>query len=223
MLKTYPSKGCNHALEFCILTLVEPGDNVLIPRPCYAYGPLTKGSGVVSKFYNLNPNRDWEIDLEHMESIIDEKTRAILVNHPGNPCGNVFSKEHILEILTIAERHKLPIISDEVYEFMVFPGVEFHPIASLSRNVPVLTCSGLTKRFVVPGIQLGWVIVNDRNGTLTDVLEGLKNCSGRIFGPNSTVQCALPDILSKTPQKYFDANIKVICVSFLCAMRLFHQ
>lgn len=221
MIEFYDFKGCNHALEFCILTLAGPGENILIPRPCFAYGPLTS-PGIITKFYNLNPDRDWEIDLEHMESLIDEKTRAILVNHPGNPCGNVFSKEHILDILAVAERHQLPIISDEVYEFMVFPGVEFHPIASLSKNVPVLTCSGLTKRFVVPGIRLGWIIVNDRNGALADVLEGLKNCTGRILGPNSTVQYALPDILSKTPQKYFDANIKLISVSFLCTIGSVH-
>lgn len=109
--------------------------------------------GIVTKNYNLDPMNDWEIDLKHLESLIDDNTRAILVNNPGNPCGNVFSKTHILSILEIAERHRLPIISDEVYEFFVFPGVRYHSFSSLSENVPILTCSALSKRFLMPGVR----------------------------------------------------------------------
>jgi tyrosine aminotransferase len=138
-----------------------------------------------------------------MEGLIDDKTRAIVINNPGNPCGNVFSKEHLLDILKIAEKFKLPIIFDEVYEFFTFPGVEFHSLASLSKNVPILTCSGLTKRFLMPGIRMGWILINDRGNKLRDVRLGLANIAGRNFGPNSTVQLALPKILKCVPQSYF--------------------
>lgn len=159
---------------------------------------------IEGKFYDLDPNDDWQIDLKHLESLINDKTRAIVINNPGNPCGNVFSKEHILEILDIAERYKLPIIADEVYEFFVFPGNEFHSVASLSENVPVLTCSGLTKRFLMPGIRMGWILINDRGDKLKDVRLGIANIAGRNFGPNSTIQLALPKILKCVPQSYFD-------------------
>jgi tyrosine aminotransferase len=198
----------------CILTLVAPGENLLIPRPCYNYRSLTIGLHIETKDYNLDPTSDWDIDLKHMESLIDTKTRAILVNTPGNPCGNVFSKEHILDLLAVAERHKLPIIADEIYESMVFPGVKFHSIASLSKNVPVLTCSGLTKRFLMPGIRLGWIIIHDKHDALVDVKLGLKNVTGRILGPNSSVQQAVPEILQKTPQNFFDETMEKISVSF---------
>lgn len=217
------TSGCGHALEMCILTLVAPGENILIPRPCYNYRPLTDGTGVVTRYYNLDPEKAWDVDLKHMESVIDEKTRAILVNNPGNPCGNVFSKDHLLEILEIAERHKLPIIADEVYEFMVFPGVIYHSIASVSKNVPVLSCSGLTKRFLMPGIRMGWIVINDRHGALAEVKFGLRNATGRIVGPNSSVQYALPEILRNTPQKFFDDTMIRISVSFyfmFCGKRI---
>lgn len=165
------------------------------------------------QFYNLDPSKDWEIDLEHMESLINSNTKAILVNSPGNPCGNVFNKKHILEILEIAERHRLPIISDEVYEFFTFPGVKFHSVSSLSKNVPVLTCSGLTKRFLMPGIRLGWIIIHDRNNSFNDIRLGLANIAGRNFWPNSTVQLALPNIFKNTPQKFFDDNCRRVYVS----------
>lgn len=170
--------------------------------------------GIVTKAYNLDPSQGWNIDLKHMESLIDSKTRAIIVNNPGNPCGSVYSKEHILDILAIAERHKLPIISDEVYEFFAFPGVEYHPISSLSKNVPVLACSALSKRFLMPGIRMGWIVVNDRHGALKGVKDGLHNVTGRILGPNSTVQYALPEILKNTPQKFFDDTVERIAVRF---------
>lgn len=207
------ASGCGHALEMCIMTLVTPGENLLIPRPCYNYRTWTDGLGIETRAYNLDPNSGWNVDLKHMESLIDGKTRAIIVNNPGNPCGSVYTKEHILDIIAIAERHKLPIIADEVYEFFTFPGIKFHSIASLSKNVPILTCSALSKRFLVPGMRLGWIVLSDRHDTLKDVRQGLSNVTGRILGPNSTVQYALPEILRNTPQKFFDDTMVTIAVS----------
>ena len=94
------------------------------------------------------PENDWQVDLDHMESVIDENTVAILVNNPSNPCGSVFDEAHLTEILKIAEEYCLPIIADEIYEHFVFSGSEkpYTPIAKLSKNVPVLSCGGLTKR-----------------------------------------------------------------------------
>lgn len=169
-----------------------------------SYRTWTNGSGIDVQYYNLDPLNDWQVDLKHMESLINGKTRAILINNPGNPCGNVFSKQHILDILEIAERHKLPIIADEVYEFFTFPGVDFYSAASLSKNVPILTCSGLTKRFLMPGIRMGWLIISDRGNKLEEVRLGFANIAGRNFGPNSTVQVALPKILKCVPKSFFD-------------------
>ena len=68
------------------------------------------------------PNQDWEVDLDHMESLIDDNTAAIIVNSPSNPCGSVFSPAHLKQILAIAEEYKVPIIADEIYDNFVFPG-----------------------------------------------------------------------------------------------------
>lgn len=86
------------------------------------------------------------MDGDDLESLIDHNTVAIIYNNPSNPCGSVFSKNHIKEILTIAERNHVPIIADEIYENMIFPGQKFFPIASLTSEVPVLSCRGTTKR-----------------------------------------------------------------------------
>lgn len=67
----------------------------------------------------LQPDRSWEIDLSHLESLIDENTAAMIVNSPSNPCGSVYSKEHLKDILQVAENFKVPIIADEIYEHFV--------------------------------------------------------------------------------------------------------
>lgn len=207
------ASGCSMAIEFCFVSLANRGENILIPNPAWNYITWLSGPGIEPRCYNLDPSKGWNVDLKHMESLINEKTKAILVNNPGNPCGNVFSKEHLLDIIAIAERHHLPIIADEVYEFFTFAGVEFHSLAGLSKNVPILTCSGLTKRFLIPNIRMGWLIINDRGDRLENVRKGLANIIGRNFGPNCTVQKALPHILKNVPQEFYDKNNEQVGVS----------
>lgn len=155
----------------CISVLAEPGQNILIARPGFSiYRTLASGHGIEIRSYNLIPEKNWEVDLKHMESLIDENTAAMIVTNPSNPCGSVFSREHLQNIVALAEKYFIPIIADEIYEHFVFPGIEHHPISSLSKNVPVLSCGGLTKRFIVPGWRLGWIVIHDRH----NLFEGLR-------------------------------------------------
>lgn len=101
----------------------------------------------------------------------------------------------------------------QIYEHFVFPGSKHLAVSSLTTEVPVLSCGGLTKRFLVPGWRMGWIIVHDRKNRLRDAIVGLKNMCGRILGSNTIIQGALPDILTKTPQSYFDGVIDVLHVS----------
>lgn len=77
------TSGCSIALETCFRALANPGENILVPRPAWSYSTWLNGCEIVSKFYNLDCTKNWEIDLDHLESQIDENSRAILVNHPG--------------------------------------------------------------------------------------------------------------------------------------------
>lgn len=139
--------GCSCALDLCITVLAREGQNILIPRPGFSiYRTLAEGLGITVKTYNLCPELGWEIDLDDLKEQIDESTAAIIINNPSNPCGSVFRRDHILDILDIAAHYYVPIIADEIYEHMVFPGRTFHSLASLSTEVPILSCSGLTKR-----------------------------------------------------------------------------
>merc|ERR1719220_2634713 len=204
--------GCSCALDIAISTLADDGQNILVPRPGFPlYTTLSAGLGTQTREYDLLPDQDWMVDLGHMESLIDHNTAAIIVNSPSNPCGSVFSPAHLREILDIAERHKVPIIADEIYDNFVFPGETYVPIASLTTTVPVLSCGGLTKRFLVPGWRMGWIVIYDRGHVFDhEVRKGLLCMSQRIIGSNTLVQGALPTILANTPKSFFDDTINVI-------------
>merc|ERR1740128_802169 len=204
--------GCSCALDIAISTLANEGKNILVPRPGFPlYTTLSAGLGIQTREYDLLPDHDWMVDLGHMESLIDHNTAAIIVNSPSNPCGSVFSVAHLKQILAIAEEYKVPIIADEIYDNFVFPGQTYVPIASLTTTVPVLACGGLTKRFLVPGWRLGWIVIYDRGQVFEhEVRKGLLCMSQRIIGSNTLVQGALPTILANTPKSFFEDTISVI-------------
>lgn len=132
--------GCSSSLDICIAALAEPGQNILIPRPGFSiYRTLAVGHGIEVRSYNLLPNKQWEIDLNQLEELIDENTAAIVLTNPSNPCGSVFRKAHLLDVIDVCEKHCIPIIADEIYEHFVFPNVEYHSVSSVI--IPVIIIS----------------------------------------------------------------------------------
>lgn len=126
------TSGCSSALDMCLTALGSSGDNILCPRPGFSiYSTLSEGMGIDIKHYDLIAEKNWEIDLQHLESLIDDRTAAIVITNPSNPCSSVFSKEHLIKILQIAERHRLPIIADEVSECISF--LNLFPISYICK------------------------------------------------------------------------------------------
>jgi len=185
--------------------LANAGDNILIPKPGFSlYETVASNNSINVKKYNLKADCGWEIDLDHLESHIDKDTRAILILNPSNPTGTNYSKEHLKDILAVAEKHKLPIISDEIYGEMVFGGKPFVSLASLSQNVPILAVGGIAKQLLVPGWRLGWLLLHDRGNKLKDIRTGVTNLSQLILGANSLIQAALPEIFKTISSDYYD-------------------
>jgi tyrosine aminotransferase len=117
-------------------------------------------------FFNENqqPHRNWEVDLEDLERQIDSNTSMIIVNNPSNPCGSVYSREHLQAILKVASRRRIPIVSDEIYDRLIFDTKStFYSLGPLSIDVPILVVGGIAKVYLAPGWRLGWVIIHDRH------------------------------------------------------------
>lgn len=121
--------GCSSALEYCILALADRGQNVLLPRPGFClYRTLVEGLDIEVRYYDLLPEKQWRADLVQLESLIDDKTAALLINNPSNPCGSVYDREHLQDLVDICERHYLPIIADEVSCARMGPNENCHKL-----------------------------------------------------------------------------------------------
>ena len=106
-------------------------------------------------------------------------------------------------MFVVAEKYQVALIADEIYEDMTFSQNKYTPLARLSPNVPILTCSGLAKRFLVPGWRFGWIAIHDAGHDLSEIRRGLFDLSGLIIGANTLIQAALPEFFEKTPATFY--------------------
>jgi len=140
--------GATHALDLAFSVLTSPGQNVVLPTPGFpAYKTLLGTLGCEVRYYNCRSDKGWECDLDEMERVVDENTAFVLVNNPSNPMGVNLSPTHLGSIIALADRLKVVLIADEIYGHMTW-GSSFVPMARLSETVPILTISGLSKRFL---------------------------------------------------------------------------
>ena len=215
------TSGASHALDLAITAIADPGDNILVPAPGFPlYQTLCRPNGIEAREYGLRMNDGGLVDLHALEAAIDARTRAIIINNPGNPTGVVFPRAHLEAILEIASRNKVPIIADEIYGDLVYDGAVFFPMHTLSPRVPIITVDGIAKRWLVPGYRLGWLVVHDFHNVLADVLRGMIALSQKIVGPCALVQAALPKILRDTPADFFEHTKDVISRNAAAAQRV---
>ena len=126
--------------------------------------------------------------------------RGILVNNPSNPTGAVYSFKHLSDIVTLAAKYHIPIISDEIYGDLTFHSRTFYPLAnvaaSLGYEVPIITASGLGKQYLVPGWRLGWIVYQDNKyGAISNVKKGAQRLAQVILGACHLAQFAIPAVL----------------------------
>lgn len=199
------TSGCSGALDLVFAALAIPGKNILIPAPGFSlYKTLATYHGIETRSYRCLPEKGWEIDLDHVASLVDENTVAMLITNPSNPTGSNFSRSHVTEIMERADALKLPIVADEIYGDLVYGGTEgFTPAASIKSHVPVIAVGGLAKQWLVPGWRLGWVMTYDRFGILgANFKPALNNLTQLILGACTIVQAALPKILASNDEEH---------------------
>ena len=132
------------------------------------------------RYYDLVPEEGFEIDFDSVEKLLDERTKIWYIVNPSNPCGSVFSRSHMEDITKFSNKHQLIILVDEIYHGMAYGENPFIPLADVALDIPLITIGGLSKIYGVPGWRLGWIIVHNRHGFLTEIIEGMKNVSDSI-------------------------------------------
>lgn len=151
------STGAKQALNNAVLAVTDPGSEVIIPTPCWvSYLEIVKLYGGVPVCVETLP--DAQLDLDAIERAITPRTAAILINTPNNPTGAVYTRRSLERLAALAERHDLYIISDEVYEKLVYGGAEHVCAASLSQEAyeRTIVVNGFSKAYAMTGWRIGY-------------------------------------------------------------------
>lgn len=150
--------GVGEGTYAAVAAFTEPGDEILVPDPVWLnYIHVPHFFGAVPVSYKLREENDYQIDLDEIEGLITPKTRMLVINTPGNPTGVVQSRETLEKLADIAKKHDLIVVSDEIYEKLVYGEAKHISIASLpGMKERTITLNGFSKCYSMTGWRLGY-------------------------------------------------------------------
>ena len=193
--------GVSELISMVLTAFIDDGNEILIPAPDY---PLWTGAVALAGgrpvHYRCDESNGWNPDLDDIESKITDNTFALVVINPNNPTGAVYSEDIVKGLVDIARRHQLVLMSDEIYEKILFADstsqpVHHHMATYAGDDVLTLTFSGLSKAYRVCGYRAGWVMVSGPKHLAADFLEGLTLLANMRMCANVPAQHAIQTAL----------------------------
>ena len=157
------SPGGKYSCYLAILATCGPGDEVLIPAPYWvSYPEMAKLAGATPKFIFAGDDQGFKVSADQIEGSLTPQTKLVILNSPSNPTGCLYSREEMEEIVELACKKNFLLMSDEIYEYLLYDGVEHHRPASFGEDAAnrVITVSGFSKTFSMTGWRLGTLVAN---------------------------------------------------------------
>ncbi|MFT7110605.1 MAG: alanine-synthesizing transaminase [Psychrobacter glaciei] len=192
----YLGNGVSELIVMSLQGLLNNGDEILIPAPDY---PLWTGAATLAGgtpiHYICDEESDWYPDIDDIKSKITKNTKAIVLINPNNPTGALYPKEVLLDILEVARQNNLVVLSDEIYDKIIFDEVEHVSTASLANDLLIITFNGLSKSYRLAGFRSGWLVVSGAKHKAKDYLEGLDMLSSMRLCANVPAQYAIQTAL----------------------------
>jgi len=189
------TSGVTEAIFFILAGLIENNNEILIPGPSYPlYINYTKFFNGIPVEYELDESNDWEPNTDDLRSKISKKTQAILICSPNNPTGVMYSEKMIKEIIDIAGEYNLPILSDEIYDQIIYEKPFTCP-AALSKDVPIIGLNGFSKSHLVTGWRLGYMYYHDPENKLEELRNGIAKMARARLSASSIAQYAAIEVL----------------------------
>ena len=153
------SNGAKHAVHNACAVLLDPGDEVIIPAPYWvSYSELVKLTGAVPVIVPTRQEDDFKLTTEQFRGALTDRTKVLLLCSPSNPTGSMYAPEELGELADVAIEHDLTVISDEVYEKLVYPGHTFASFATVRPGLAERTVliNGVSKTYAMTGWRIGW-------------------------------------------------------------------
>jgi len=201
--------GTSEGIELALTAMADPGDDVLVPMPTYPlYTAVLAKIGAEARYYRKDPARGWLPDLDHLESLVTPRTRALVIIDPNNPTGAVYPDDTRRALIDFADRHGLAILADEVYGDLAYDG-PVSPLGSLAPDAPIISFSSLSKAYLAPGWRSGWMVVG-RSPRLDDVLAAIRKLADGRLCSNGPAQYAIAPALlgDRSHQDTFRAGLR---------------
>lgn len=154
------SNGAKHSIFNALFATINPGDEVLIPQPYWlSYPEVVKSCGGEPKYIPTTPESGYKLTAEQLESAITPRTKMLIFNSPCNPTGAVYTESEIREIAKVCEKHNICVLSDEIYEKLIYGNEKHFSIASASPKMKELTIviNGVSKSYAMTGWRLGYL------------------------------------------------------------------
>lgn len=188
--------GVSEVVNFALQSLLNEGDEVLVPSPCYSlWSNSVHLCNAKPVFYVCDEQADWNPDCADILSKITPKTRAIVVINPNNPTGVLYSKDVLLQIAEIARQKDLLIFSDEIYDRLVMDGLEHVSMATLAPDLPVITMNGLSKSHCLCGFRVGWMVISGPKELTEDYRAAIVKLTSLRLCANALAQLVIPAAL----------------------------
>jgi len=189
------TSGVTEALFFVLAGLMEPGKELLIPGPSYpVYINYSRFFDGVPVEYELIEQEDWKPNVEDIRNKINDKTQAILISSPNNPTGVVYDQKTVKEVVDLAGEHDLPILSDEIYDQIIYEKPYTCP-SSGAKDVPIIGMNGFSKAHMATGWRLGYLYYHDPKEKLAELKRGIENLARARLCANSIAQFAAIETL----------------------------
>jgi alanine-synthesizing transaminase len=193
------TNGVSEGLDMILASIVDPNSEVLMSGPYYPpYSSYVKFYG--GKPVEFRINEDGRPDLEDLISKITPRTRAICIISPNNPTGEVFDRKSLQQLIDVAAEHNLYIITDEIYDKIVFDD-QFTGIGKVSKDAPVILLNGFSKSYLMTGWRCGYVCFNSNASGLDELRKNVPKLARVRISANLPVQVAAVEAL-RGPQTH---------------------
>lgn len=170
--RVFIGNGVSELIDLSLRALLEPGDEVLIPAPDYPlWTAATILNGGKAVHYSCPANRGHLPDADEIEALITPRTRAIVLINPNNPTGANYPRELLAAIVAVAERHRIVLMADEIYDGILYDDAQFQPLAPLAGDLPCISFGGLSKVHRACGYRVGWFTVSGSEARVRDMLR----------------------------------------------------
>ncbi|NLM04762.1 MAG: pyridoxal phosphate-dependent aminotransferase [Clostridiales bacterium] len=188
------SNGAKHSIWNTCQAICNPGDEVIIPTPYWiSYPEMVKMADAIPVFVQCSESNEFKLKIEDLLSAITDKTKAIILNSPSNPTGSVYTREELEEIAKIAVEKNILIISDEIYEKLIYDNNKHISVASLNPEIKERTIliNGMSKGYAMTGWRIGYTASN------AEIAKLMQNIQGHVTSnPNTIAQYASIEALN---------------------------